>query len=122
MASINSLYSKLFGPTDLNTVATSDPIEIKYIVPADVRDNEPTVPGDWPGSDELSFTVKLDADDRTTVVEIFVEGESDPVGTGVARRRKGERRNPALGVALAAARAFRDASEGYAEYAEGLLK
>jgi hypothetical protein len=65
------------------------------------------------------FEVEVISDGTTTTVQLGYDGGI--VGHGVARRRKGETRNPAVGIALATARALRDAADGYEEFAmEGL--
>lgn len=85
---------------------------------ADVRDNEPTIPS--LGAAEFGYKVSLVSDDKSTDAEIG-NGEGLVIGRGFARRRKGDRRNDDLGVALALARAFRDASDRYAESARQIL-
>ncbi|MFD8117040.1 dsRBD fold-containing protein [Streptomyces microflavus] len=60
--------------------------------------------------------VNIMVDDRTTIAEILVQNEwgvLEPLGRGVARRRKGDRRNSQLGMSLAMARALRHAADRY---------
>lgn len=91
-------------------------------VSRDVRDGEPALPGGkGPGAEDFEFTVAVALDGTTSLVEI----EDDTgaiVGVGVARRRKGDRRDTNLGAALAMARAFQDASDNYAKVAEEMLR
>lgn len=85
----------------------------------DVRKNEPTIPG--LGAEKFEYTVSIIAGDKSTDVEI--KNEDDLViGRGFSKRRKGDRRSDTLGVALALARAFEDASNGYAGIAEDILE
>lgn len=64
------------------------------------------------------FHLVVLSDGTITTAEV-IQREYDPyrgrsenqVGWGVARRRKGDRRDPDLGVRLAVSRAFRDAAE-----------
>lgn len=61
------------------------------------------------------YEIRVVQDDRVTVAEIVVQDTSDPfdkggvIGRGVARRRKGDRRQPGYGITLAILRAFREA-------------
>jgi hypothetical protein len=71
------------------------------------------------GSTELGFSedvfMRIISDGTTTVATV-VERSDNPFaserarGRGVARRRKGDPRNPALAATLAVGRALRDAS------------
>jgi hypothetical protein len=58
-------------------------------------------------------------DGTTTVVQITLHGE--PIGTGVAKRRKGDSHNNDLGMALALTRAFTDAATRYARTVDEIL-
>lgn len=88
----------------------------------DVRDKEPALPGGkGPGAQDFDFTVAVALDGTTSLVEIS-DDHGDIVGVGVARRRKGDRRDVNLGAALAMARAFQDASDNYAKVAEEMLR
>lgn len=63
------------------------------------------------------------ADGSLTEVMIVESGnEEEYLARGVAKRRKGEPRNPELGTALAATRAFAELTERYAVLAEKLLR
>lgn len=129
----NSRRTNIGAPTGASGVSTDDTpgarafkewAENNIRVPRDVRDREPSLPGgEGPGFLAEEFRVEIAADDQSTLVEIYEPtGGDDPLGSGVARRRKGDRRNTDLGVALAMARAFRDASDRYARVAEELLR
>lgn len=77
------------------------------------------------GNPDLNFStdayeVSIVSDGTTTRIEIF-DRNGNVVGQGSAVRRQGERRNSALGSALAAARAHQDAAGYYAEMAEEML-
>lgn len=60
-----------------------------------------------------AYELRVVQDDRTTVAELVVRDTEDPyskagvIGRGVARRRKGDRRDPGFGINLAVLRALR---------------
>jgi hypothetical protein len=58
-------------------------------------------------------------DGTTTVVQITLYGE--PIGTGIAKRRKGDEHVPELGMGLALTRAFTDAATRYAATVDAML-
>jgi hypothetical protein len=58
-------------------------------------------------------------DGTTSVVQLLLYGE--PIGTGIAKRRKGDERNDEIGMSLALTRAFTDAATRYAATLDGLL-
>lgn len=92
-------------------------------VSRDVRDGEPALPGGrGPGAEDFDYTVSVTLDGTTTLVEITDDDYDKIVGSGIARRRKGDRRDNDLGVALAMARAFQNASDNYAEVAAEMLR
>ena len=57
---------------------------------------------------ELDVKIKVWEDDTWTVAQIYAES-GGLLGQGRAKRRKGDRRNPALGFSLAIRRAYADA-------------
>lgn len=71
------------------------------------------------GTTDILATIITDGTE--TVVELKHENGT-VIGEGFSRRRKGERRNDDVGVALASARAFEDAARMCYEEAEALLK
>lgn len=80
----------------------------------------PYIRPDEMGSSTRQLTIRIVQDGTRTVAEIYNGDETvarfaDPMGVGHAIRRKGDKRNPGLGVALAIARAFESASEGIME-------
>lgn len=68
----------------------------------------------------LQFTVDIITDGTVTEATIHDGNEYDDgfFARGVARRRKGERRNKAVGEALALARAYEQMAESYYARAE----
>lgn len=61
-----------------------------------------------------SFHIVAAFDDDRTTAQVLTDdpfGEEVVVGTGKAKRRKGDPRNPELGLALASVRALRDAAD-----------
>ena len=72
--------------------------------------------------DSLDFEVEVYSDGTTTEARIQAADVDGYIGRGVARRRKGERRDPDLGLALAMARAFFDLADGYMKVAEEKLR
>lgn len=80
-----------------------------------------TRPEDLNHSDE-KFTVESWTDGTLTQVQVIEPADADGtpgkvVGEGTSRRAKGDRRNPHLGLILAAARAFESAADEYYETA-----
>lgn len=69
---------------------------------------------------EENYGVTVVTDETTTIYEIFDE-DGDAVAHGVARRRKGERRNDLIGTTLAASRAYHMLALRYRAAAEELL-
>lgn len=69
-----------------------------------VRPNEISV-------DTHQLRVHLTQDGTRSVVELYEEGRTGPVGTGQAARRKGDPRNPRVGASLALARALQEYSD-----------
>lgn len=70
------------------------------------------------GSDN-AVRVSSMTDGTTTVVQMLLYGE--PIGTGIAKRRKGDERNDDLGMAIALTRCFTDAAARYAQTIDGIL-
>ena len=64
-----------------------------------------------------SLVASLHSDGTTTIYEIL-DPEGRVAATGVAKRRKGDARNPEVGVALAASRAHADLAEQFAAAAD----
>jgi len=71
------------------------------------------------GTDEWSTEIRGDG---TNTVVLIKDEYGTTVAQGWSRRRKGDTRNQELGTAIAAARAFREAADVYAELAAGMLK
>ncbi|WP_432112771.1 hypothetical protein [Streptomyces sp. S1] len=70
------------------------------------------------GFEERDFKVKIVVDGTRTIVEVYDLGRdpaAGPIGVGYAVRRKGDRRKPYLGSALAAARAFQSVADSYSQ-------
>ncbi|OII61158.1 hypothetical protein BJP40_06425 [Streptomyces sp. CC53] len=61
---------------------------------------------------EETLTVELVRDGTTTRVEIIDETGA-VIGMGVARRRKGDKRNAAVGTAIAMQRAMRSSADAF---------
>lgn len=77
---------------------------------------DPQVTNPYLGAGDQSQIRVIHATDGTdTEVAVYVGDKA--IGTGTARRRTGETRNPYLGMVIAAARAYDAASEHYAEIA-----
>lgn len=55
---------------------------------------------------EVEVTVVTDG--TTTEAVVRLDGVSEPFAKGTAKRRRGDRRNPEVGILLALARAFED--------------
>jgi hypothetical protein len=70
-------------------------------------------------SAEDAVKVKHMTDGTETVVQITLYGQ--PIGTGRARRRKGDQRDDELGMVLALTRAFTDAATQYAGALDRML-
>lgn len=70
------------------------------------------------GIDQWSTEIRGDG---TTTVVLIRDENGVAVAEGWSRRRKGDTRNQEIGTALAAARAFREAADVYAELAASLL-
>jgi hypothetical protein len=71
------------------------------------------------GEDKWSTEIRGDG---TNTVVLIKDEFGVTVAQGWSRRRKGDTRNQELGTAIAAARAFQEAAETYAEVAAGMLK
>jgi hypothetical protein len=71
------------------------------------------------GEDEWSTEIRADG---TNTVVLIKDEYGTTVAQGWSRRRKGDTRNQELGTAIAAARAFKEAADVYAELAASLLK
>ena len=70
----------------------------------------------------LDGGINVYQDGTTTLVQILDPDNPDVyLSEGVARRRKGDRRNPAVGRALAISRALRDLADRYEGLAEEFL-
>lgn len=66
-----------------------------------------------------SFRIVAAFDGDRTTAQVFADslfGEEVIVGEGKAKRRKGDPRNPELGLALASVRALRDAADRQQAY------
>ncbi|MEU3052224.1 hypothetical protein [Streptomyces griseus] len=75
-------------------------------------------------SNQDDFRVVLITDETETYVELSAPDEFGIprlIGKGVARRRKGEKRDENLGMTLALSRAFQEAAAVYSAEAERLL-
>lgn len=67
------------------------------------------------------FKVEVWMNGTETVAHV-TSPDDEIVGTGIARRRKGERRNEAAGISLALSRALAEASQHFAETADAALE
>jgi hypothetical protein len=69
------------------------------------------------------FDVVLATDGTNTICEVIINTERGRTvaGRGIARRRKGDKRDADVGSALALARAFQQAADNYRETAEALI-
>lgn len=108
MARVNHHYDRvkvaLVGPTADSLLNSKEPgsnVQLAY------------------GTDEWNARILTDG---TTTAVLLQDENGETVAQGWSRRRKGDPRNQEIGTALAAARAFREAADVYAELAASLLK